>query len=72
MIIEKDYIYEVETEVSDLNENNILKPYAYQSLFSQIVEKHLRKINLNVDITMKYNLAWALGDDKNDTRVRTM
>jgi acyl-ACP thioesterase len=57
---EKDYIYEVETEPSVLNENNILKPYAYQNLFAQIVEKHLKNINVNVDITRKFNLAWVL------------
>lgn len=60
MHIEKDYVYELETEVSYLNEDNILKPYAYQNLFAQIVEKHLRNINLNVAITRKYNLAWVL------------
>jgi acyl-ACP thioesterase len=57
---EKDLVYEAETELSELNENNILKPYAYQTLFAQIVEQHLNKINANVDVTMRYNLAWAL------------
>ncbi|TEB15468.1 Acyl-ACP thioesterase [Pelotomaculum sp. FP] len=60
MRIEKDYLYEVETEPSVLNDYNILKPYAYQNLFAQIVEKHLRNINVNVNITRKYNLAWVL------------
>lgn len=57
---EKDYVYEIETEVSDLNEHNILKPYAYQKIFAKIAEQHLNRINLNVDTTMKSNLAWAL------------
>jgi acyl-ACP thioesterase len=57
---EKDYVYELEFEVSGLNENNILKPYAYQNLFAQLVEQHLNQININADITMKHNLAWAL------------
>lgn len=57
---EKDYVYEVETEVSLLNENNILKPYAYQILFAQLVEQHLNNINLNIDFTLKYSMAWAL------------
>lgn len=60
MIIEKDYVYEIETEVSALNQHNILKPYAYQNLFSQLIERHLNMINSNVDVTMKSNLAWAL------------
>lgn len=57
---EKDYIYDVETEVSVLNEDNILKPYAYQNLFAQIVEKHLHNIQVTLETTMQYNLAWAL------------
>lgn len=60
MNIEKDYIYEVIPDVSELNENAYLKPYAYQNLFAQIAERHLNKINLNVDTTMKYDLAWVL------------
>ena len=57
---ELDYVYDVEIEVSELNENNFLKPYAYQNIFAKIAEQHLNKINLNVDTTMKYNLAWVL------------
>ena len=60
MNLEKDYIYEIETEVSDLNENNILKPYAYQKIFAKIAERHLSRLNLNVDTTLKYNLSWVL------------
>lgn len=57
---EKDYIYEVVPDVSELNEYGLLKPYAYQNLFGIIAERHLNKINLNVDTTMKYGLAWVL------------
>jgi len=57
---ENKYVYEVETEAADLNESGILKPYAYQKLFARVVEQHLNKININVDTTMKYGLAWAL------------
>jgi len=60
MISEKDKVYELEFEPSALNENNYLKPYAYQNLFAQLVEQHLNNININVDTTMKYNMAWAL------------
>ena len=57
---EKNFIYEVTPDVSELNEYGYLKPYAYQNLFGVIAEKHLNKINLNVDTTMKYGLAWVL------------
>ena len=58
--MEKSYIYEVTPDLSDLNENGFLKPYAYQNLFAKIAEEHLSKIDLNMDTTIKYNLAWAL------------
>jgi acyl-ACP thioesterase len=57
---EKEFIYEIKPDVSEINDNNCLKPYAYQSLFGELVERHLNKMYLNVDITMKYNLAWVL------------
>jgi len=57
---EKDYVYELEYESSFLNENNILKPSAYQNLIAQLVEQHLNNININAEITMKCNMAWAL------------
>lgn len=60
MNFEKDYVYEIETEVTDLNEYNVLKPYAYQKLFAKVAEQHLSSVNANVDTTMKSNLAWVL------------
>jgi len=57
---EKDHVYEIIPDISDYNENNCLKPYAYQKMFSKLVERHLSRINLNMDVTMKYNLAWVL------------
>lgn len=57
---EKDFIYEVTPDVSELNEYGYLKPYAYQNLFGTIAERHLNRINLNVDTTMKHGLAWVL------------
>lgn len=58
--MEKDYTYEVNNETSDLNQNNILKPYGYQKLFGQVVDLHLDNINLSMDMTLERNLAWAL------------
>lgn len=60
MSTERDCIYEVQTDVSLLNENGILKPHAYQILFEQIAEQHLNHYDLNVDFTMKYGYAWVL------------
>jgi len=57
---EKDYLYEVETEVSDLNEDNILKPYAYQKILAKVVEQHLYRLNLNVATTLNHHLSWVL------------
>ncbi|MEI7885582.1 MAG: acyl-ACP thioesterase domain-containing protein [Clostridia bacterium] len=60
MQAEKDYKYELEVEVADLNEDNLLKPYAYQRLFGQVAEQHLNRIEMNVETTMQSNLAWVL------------
>ncbi len=57
---ELDCKYEIDIEVSDLNQDNVLKPYGYQKIFAKIAEQHLDNIDLNIDVTMKNNLAWAL------------
>ncbi len=57
---EKDCVYELLSTAAYLNQYNQLKPYAYQVLFEQMAERHLFDLNLNVDTTMEYNLAWAL------------
>ncbi len=57
---EKKFIYQVQPDMADLNENNILKPYAYQRLFSEVVDQHLMKIDLSEDNVAKYGLAWVL------------
>lgn len=59
MLLEREYTYELETEFSDLNENNLLKPHGYQKLFVKLGDMHLNNININIDTTMKSNLAWA-------------
>lgn len=59
MILETDRIYELATELSDLNENNFLKPHGYQKLFITLGDAHLNNIEINVDTTMESNLAWA-------------
>ncbi len=60
MKAEKDCIYELAATASYLNQFNQFKPYAYQVLFEQMAERHLVNLNLNVDNTMQYGLAWAL------------
>ena len=60
MKAEKEYVYELLSTASYLNQYNQLKPYAYQVLFEQMAERHLFQLDLNVDSTIKYGLAWAL------------
>ncbi len=60
MKTEKDCVYELLATASYLNQHNHFKPYAYQILFEQMAERHLFQLNLNVDNTLKYGLAWAL------------
>lgn len=57
---ENEFVYDLLTTASYLNEYNQLKPYAYQVLFEQMAERHLAGMNLNVDGTREYGLAWAL------------
>ncbi len=59
MILETERTYELVNELSDLNENNLLKPHGYQKLFVELGDRHLDKIDINVDTTMESNLAWA-------------
>lgn len=59
MILETDRIYDLESELSNLNENNLLKPHGYQKLFIQLGDMHLNNIDINVDTTMESNLAWV-------------
>lgn len=60
MTAEKDCTYELLATASYLNQYSQLKPYAFQVLFEQMAERHLYTLNLNVDETMKFGLAWAL------------
>lgn len=59
---EQDYSYTITSELSDLNEHHILKPYACQKMFAKIVERHLneQEIGLSLFETTKNNLAWVL------------
>ena len=59
MMLETERIYELVTELADLNENNLLKPHGYQKLFVELGDMHLKNIDINVDTTMESNLAWA-------------
>lgn len=60
MNTERELIYHIDTDIEDLNEHNILKPYVYQRLFSQLADRHLEAIGEDIGRLMKYNLAWAL------------
>lgn len=52
--------YIVTPEVSDFNENHVLKPHAYQILIGRAAEEHLNRVGLNVDSIMPLGYAWAL------------
>ncbi len=60
MKAEQECVYELLSTASFLNHHSQMKPYAYQILFEQMAERHLFDLNLNVDTTMEYGLAWAL------------
>jgi len=57
---EKNYTYTCKPEVCELNENNVLKPYAYPLLIAKIIEEHLINKKWDFGTTSKYGLAWAL------------
>ncbi|MBP3283912.1 MAG: hypothetical protein J6M02_00225 [Clostridia bacterium] len=57
---EKSYTYHCKPEVCELNENNVLKPYAYPLMIAKIIEEHLINNKWDIGITSKYGLAWAL------------
>ena len=60
MTLETNFVYKLETQFEDFNENLLLKPYGYQQLCAQLGDIHLSKIDLNVDTTMKSKLSWVL------------
>lgn len=57
---EKDYVYEIETERVFYDQNSVVKPYVYQNLFLQVVDRHLKNIGLTFEMTAKHDLAWVL------------
>ncbi|MGI6031669.1 MAG: acyl-ACP thioesterase domain-containing protein [Eubacteriales bacterium] len=57
---EREYVYRHQVEVTELNENGLLKPYAYQLIFARVADQHLSRLGLNVDFTGQFHLAWAL------------
>lgn len=57
---EKDFTYEVNDEFSDLNQDNLLKPYGYQRMFDRVLDQHLKNLNIGINVTEKYKLAWVL------------
>lgn len=57
---EKNYTYTCKPEVCELNENNLLKPYAYQLMIAKIIEEHLTNKKWDFETTSKHGLAFAL------------
>lgn len=57
---EQSFLHQLDVEVSYLNEQNIMKPSAYQALFAQLAERHLAVFGADANVTMQYDLSWAL------------
>ncbi len=60
MNTERELLYRMETDIEDLNEHNMLKPYVYQRLFAQLADRHLEALDEDIGKLMQYKLAWAL------------
>lgn len=58
--MERKHIYEISSDIGDLNQNNILKPYGYQRLVGKVIDWHLETANLTLAVTQKYDLAWVI------------
>lgn len=57
---ETDKIYEMQVAESQLNSQGNLKPQAYQMLYCEMAEKHLKAYHLGTHVTMEYGVAWVL------------
>lgn len=57
---EHTYVHELDVEIAYLNENQTLKPSAYQALFAQLAENHLYSFGAGANVTLKHDLAWVL------------
>lgn len=57
---EIQHYYDVDVEVSLLNENRHLKPHAYQFLIADVASRHLSRFHVNTDDTIPLGLSWAL------------
>lgn len=57
---ESTLVYPLDVEVSYLNDQQIMKPSAYQALFAQLAERHLITLGADSNVTMQHGLSWAL------------
>jgi len=57
---EMQHYYDVDVEVSLLNENGHLKPHAYQFLIADVAGRHLSRFHVNADDIIPLGLSWAL------------
>lgn len=57
---EQDRVYEVEIKAGDLSPAQRLKPYAAQTMFEDIAQRHLDFLDLNMNRMMEFHLAWVL------------
>lgn len=58
--MEHEKIYQISTDFAYFNQDGILKPYGYQHLLAQILDRHLDSLGTNMEATMDYGLGWVL------------
>ncbi len=58
--MEQQFRYQVQTDFSYFNQDGMMKIYGYQHLFAQLVDQHLEALNLTMEDTLDYGLAWVL------------
>ncbi len=58
--MEHERSYPISTDFAYFNQDGIMKPYGYQHLLAQLVDRHLDSIGMNMENTMDYGLGWVL------------
>ncbi|MEG2769432.1 MAG: thioesterase [Oscillospiraceae bacterium] len=54
------HTYGVDIDLADLTKEGYIKPHAYQIMINRAAEQHLKTLDLGVEKTIAFGLAWAL------------
>lgn len=57
---EREYTYDVQVEMTHINEHNLLKPASYQLIFANVAERHLERLDLAVERIKEFHMGWVL------------